>query len=266
MTAATKHRLRVTAAVGPLVLIIVASLIWSAYATYHYVLSDKVPAGVAWTLVAALDGTVVVTTPIWLSTILPGKVRNYSAVICVLALLGSMGLNYAETGWPGVLPPFIAGSLIHLVGVVLRAFASLNKDVPPNPETDVAPAGEEHGMPTLSPEKAEPEQSVEDTAPAQPTPQALVDTEGSPAVVVVPAPAPPVSEEPAYSLPPAGLPPQEIVFWILNEAYVRDDELPSGPQLTSAVRAAGHTVNDEYGRTTKARWRAARARQSEVSS
>lgn len=132
--------LRKASAIGPLVLVILSSLIWSGWATYHHAQSPKVPGYIAWTLIAALDGSVVVTTPIWLSTVLPAKVRHYAGVICASALAGSMVINVSETGWPGLFPPLIAGALIHLVGVVLRAFARLASPEPVlDPEPQVKP-------------------------------------------------------------------------------------------------------------------------------
>jgi hypothetical protein len=236
---------QIFAAVAPLLVVIFAALFWSSYATFHYVQSDKVPADVAWTMVAALDGTVVVTTPIWLSTVLLAPVRRYAAIICALALVGSMVLNYAETGWPGLFPPLIAGLLIHLVGITLRALAALNKGGIVEDKVDVS------AKPDIKPE------IKRESAPpsVKPVPEKTVVLEKKLAPV-----APPVvpAASPVSTSMPGGLAPQEIVFWLLNEAHATDGAQPTGPELTAAVRAAGHIVNDEYGRTTRARWAKAR--------
>lgn len=119
---------RSAAYVTPLVLVIGGALVWSSYATFAYAEGRGVPGSIAWALPLALDGTVAVTTPAWLSTRLPRGVRNYAGSVCVLALAGSMAVNAAETDWVGLFPPLIAGALIHLMGVVLRAFAALDRD------------------------------------------------------------------------------------------------------------------------------------------
>jgi hypothetical protein len=201
---------RIFGAVVPLIAVIIAALIWSGFATYHHAEGPLVPGKIAWTLIAVLDGTVIVTTPIWLSTVLPSPVRNYAALICVGALLGSMKINLDQTGWIGVFPPLIAGLLIHLVGVTLRAHAKLV--------------------------------SVEDNP--------VVVQEVSAPVVSKPAPVP-VKKSDA----PLEVPAFEIVSRMLNEALVMERSEPTGPELTAAVRRAGHNVNDNYGRTSKAVWK-----------
>lgn len=213
---------RIFGAVVPLIAVIIAALIWSGFATFHHAEGPKVPGNIAWTLIAVLDGTVIVTTPIWLSTVLPAQVRNYAASICIGALLGSMLINYEETGWIGVFPPLIAGLLIHLVGVTLRAHAK------------------------------------------------LVSAEDNPLVVeVVPAPvlkpAVPVEVKPAPVLVKKSdnviaISAFEIVSRMMNEAYAKGWSEPTGPELTAAVREAGHAVNNEFGRTSKARWKKQRER------
>jgi hypothetical protein len=225
MATHSSYKRQMMAAVGPLIIVICAALIWSGYATYHHVVGDKVPSLVGWTLIVALDGTVVVTTPVWLSTLLPAKVRNYAALICVGALCGSMAINFAQTGWPGVFPPLIAGALIHLVGVVLRAFDRLR-----NEPTTGASQEAEHEMP---PVVAGPDPVEVKTAP-NPSPR----------------PVPKVSLAKKSEVQP-----YELVSRLLIEAYAKEADEPSGARLTAAVRAAGHDVNDNYGRSAKARWK-----------
>jgi hypothetical protein len=208
---------RIFGAVVPLIAVIIAALIWSGFATYHHAVGPKVPGGVAWTLIAVLDGTVIVTTPIWLSTVLPAPVRNYAALICVGALLGSMKINLDQTGWIGVFPPLIAGLLIHLVGVTLRAHARLVLVEDSPVVVEVAPP--------VVPEVSAP-------------------------VEVKPAPAPVKKSDNAL-----GVSAFEIVSRMLNEALVMERAEPTGPELTAAVRRAGHSVNDNYGRTSKAVWK-----------
>ncbi|MFA7264799.1 MAG: hypothetical protein WC054_00565 [Candidatus Nanopelagicales bacterium] len=228
----TRRRFRIASLIIPLCLVIGSALCWSAFSTYHYVESPIVPGYIAIMLIVALDGTVVVTTPVWLSAVLPSQVRHYAAIICLAALAGSMAVNYAETGWPGVFPPLIAGALIHLVGVVLRAM----KPAP-------AHVHERH-------------QHVQERVQDE-VEKALVVSE--PAQEIVTEPAPVVL---SLAKSPVGSP-QEVAFAILDQAAREGRELPSGPELVAAVRKAGHGVGDDYGRTTKGRWRA--ARKSEVS-
>lgn len=64
---------------------------------------------------------------------------------------------------------------------------------------------------------------------------------------------------------PAGLSAQEVVFALLDRAAAAGEPEPSGPALTAAVHAYGLTVNKEFGRTTRVRWRQARAERREVS-
>lgn len=227
--AATSFRRQKVAAVLPLVLVIAAALIWSGFATYHHAVDGEVPpggtpvpGGIAWTLIAALDGTVVVTTPVWLSTHLPAKVRNYAAALCVLALAGSMYIGAVETGVQGAIPPLIAGGLIHLVGVVLRAYSDLERDID----------DESTGSPVT--EKSEDVVPPVEEPPVVPAVEQSVDVDS------------PVDEK---------VEPFEIVSRMLNKAYALGDPEPTGPELTEAVRAAGYTVNDNYGRTAKARWK-----------
>lgn len=227
----TRRAWRTSVSVVPLIAVILSSLIWSGYATFQHAEGPEVPGSVAWTLIAALDGTVVVTTPVWLSTVLPRKVRNYAAVICCLALAGSMLINFSETGWPGVFPPLIAGALIHLVGVVLRAFAELDRraDAPASSGsvdsvTETVPVAEEQIMPSTDP----------------------------PQVVKPQAPAP--AQKPHVVRTAA-----EVVYGMLERAERDGAPEPTGAELTQAVRGAGHDVNDAYGRTTKARWKRTRA-------
>lgn len=237
MATHNSHRRQKLAAVIPLIVVIIAALIWSGYATYHHAEGPAVPGFVAWTLIAALDGTVVVTTPVWLSTVLPARVRNYAAVICMGALVGSMFINYAETGWIGVFPPLIAGALIHLVGVVLRAFARL--DVPSAPSedsvlVDSSDAGEEHLMPSTS---TLPDLSTQATPPSPKKPDLVV-----PPLLSLRKGA---GDKSAY----------EIVSHALTAAHASGADEPSGADLTRVVREAGHAVNDNYGRSAKARWK-----------
>lgn len=226
----TRIKLDKYGVVVPLLAVIAGSLIWSGYATYHHALSPTVPPLVASMLIVTLDGSVVVTTPVWLSTRLPRGVRNYAGVICCAALSGSILINYSETGLPGVFPPLIAGVLIHLVGLVLRAH-------PVNPTA---------GSGSVDVETVGVDVSVEHQMPS---------TDPSPDVVV---PKPVVPARPAIkpvAVPDPELTPSQIVFGLLDAAHSKGVPLPGGPELTQAVRAAGHEVNDEYGRTTKARWR-----------
>jgi hypothetical protein len=213
----TRRAVRIFGAVVPLIAVIVASLIWSGFATFHHAAGPKVPGGVAWTLVAALDGTVIVTTPIWLSTVLPLRVRNYAALICIAALAGSMKINYDQTGALGVWPPLIAGLLIHLVGVTLRAHAQLA--------------------------------ATEDALPVVEVPASVVEL---PVVIDTPIPSPVKKLKVETVL---AVRPFEIVSRMMNEAYAKGWDEPTGPELTEAVRAAGHEVNDNYGRTSKATWK-----------
>jgi hypothetical protein len=222
-TVKARRAWRVIGAVLPLIAVIIAALIWSSFATYHHAVGPKVPGGVAWTLIAVLDGTVIVTTPIWLSTVLPSPVRNYAAVICVGALLGSMKINYDQTSWIGIFPPLIAGLLIHLVGVTLRAHAKLVL--------------------------------VEDTIPVVEVAPAVVKK--APALVEVAKSAPVSVKKPEKTSEISAF---EIVSRMMNEAYAKGWPEPTGPELTEAVRQAGHVVNNEFGRTTKARWKKQRER------
>lgn len=213
---------RIFGAVVPLILVIISALIWSGFSTYHHAVGPKVPGGIAWTLIAVLDGTVIVTTPIWLSTVLPAPVRNYAAAICIGALLGSMKINYDQTSWIGVWPPFIAGLLIHLVGVTFRAYARLNsvEDSPLVVEVALAPVI-----------------------------KSAVSVEAKPASVLV-----------KKSDSVVAISAFEIVSRMMNEAYAKGWSEPTGPELTAAVREAGHAVNNEFGRTSKARWKKQRER------
>lgn len=252
------------AAVAPLILVIAASLIWSGYATYHHAIdamgpsgTEKLPGLVAWTLIAALDGTVVVTTPVWLSTVLPAKVRNYAAVICMGALGGSMYINYLETGVDGVFPPLIAGALIHLVGVVLRAFARIEKDSAKESAKKSAkesPAVDAESAPVHAPVSvaldapqipAEPREVPPTLAPPVPPAPVLADLDRS---------ADEPAETPAVLDRDAPASPMDTVRQILGSAYAKGEALPGGAVLTAAVREAGFEVNDNYGRSARARW------------
>jgi hypothetical protein len=157
----------------------------------------------------------------------------------MLALGGSMAINFAETGWMGLFPPLIAGALIHLVGVVLRAFAGLETST--DSDSDDAPApGVEHKMPSSeSPPKPPvfnmPLVTYEEMQKPSPKPRSR-----------------PVSLEKTAT---AGIEPFELVSRALNEAHALDKPEPTGPELLALVRAAGHDVNKDYGRTAKARWK-----------
>lgn len=50
----------------------------------------------------------------------------------------------------------------------------------------------------------------------------------------------------------------DVVRHLLETATAHDRGLPGGSELTRAVRDAGFQVNDNYGRTQKARWVSAR--------
>lgn len=250
------HGRQKLAAVAPLILVIAASLIWSGYATYHHAIdatapidgSGKVPGQIAWTLIVALDGTVVVTTPIWLSTVLPPRARNYAAVICVLALGGSMLINYAETGWPGVFPPLIAGALIHLVGVVLRAFARIEE----SPVESSAADAES--------ELVHADESANTDAPQTPAgPGAVPVTSTPPATRTVLADSDPEADVPMTETPseldrPEPATAADLVRRILGSAYATGRALPGGAELTAACQKAGFDVNPNYGRSARARW------------
>ncbi len=248
MTSLKARRWRTAGYVVPLVVVIGAALLWSSYATYHHAEGPTVPGTVAWTMFVALDGAVIVTTPVMLSTVLSVRIRRFAGVICAGALSWSMVINQAETGWIGVAPPLIAGALIHLVGLVLRDFRRIDNeaDAPPQIETADAPKRVEHTLPSVVSEAVGP---VTPVVPVQPSPTVdkPVDMQKPRKVASV-----------LISSLPSGLPAQEVVFWLLNEAHAHDWPEPKGPELTAAVREAGHSVNDEYGRTTKARWRKAR--------
>lgn len=251
---------RTTGFVVPLLLVIGAALYWSSYATYHSAIGPDVNKpivshDVAVMLFLSLDGAVLVTTPVMISTVLSKHVRVFAGLIGGGALLFSMVLSISETDWVGAAPPLLAGLLIHLVGQVLRDFrdaddreakAAADKlladkpSAPPVIETVVATAQVERVTPTAVSAKAGPELKALPQAPAQPT----VSLEKNTAT-----PNPSI---------PSGLDKQDVVFWMMNEAHAKGWPEPTGPELTDQVRAAGYTVNDNYGRTTKARWRTAR--------
>jgi hypothetical protein len=181
-----------------------------------------------------------------------------------------MLINVDQYGWIGSPAPLFAGLLIHVVGLVLRAYGEHAKADAGDSERQVRepvvtlPVEVEHEMPTPGSGLAEPE---ERKLPAPPLPN-VVETVPEPvAETAVEIPVPvltvvPKTEPVSSSSLPAGLDPQEIVFWLLNEAHARDLPLPSGPELTAAVREHGHEINNEYGRTTKARWVKARKKVS----
>ena len=248
-----RRRWRTAGYVAPLCVVIGAALYWSSFATFQHAVGPDVPGEVAWALPVTLDGAVVVTTPVMLSTVLSVRIRGFAGFICASALIGSMAINSAETGLIGAAPPLVAGLLIHLVGLVLRDFRRIDAeaDAPQQTEVVATPLGSEHLMPLTIAETAGPDfDSVQ--PPASPEPDRSV---GSPATAV---PAPSEDSVPALSLLPPERGPQEIVFAMLDRALSDGLDLPSGPKLTAAVRAAGHVVSDEYGRTTKARWRKSR--------
>lgn len=209
-------------------------------------MDQGVPAFIAWTLPLALDGTVAVTTPIWLSTVEEKSERNYAAFICTGALIGSMAVNAAGHGWVGILCPLISYFLIHLVGRVLRAGARRHAladtpaavaETPVTPELDVV-------VPDPTPPLVPRPSPLPEPAPLVPEPEPVV-TE------------PEVEETPA----PAHL--TVLPRRFSSAADMARDLLDSssgemgGAEITRKVRDAGFSVGDNYGRSMKARWVAA---------
>lgn len=248
-----RRRWLLAARITPLTMVIAGALTWSSYSAFEYAMGQGVPAFIAWTLPLALDGTVAVTTPIWLSTAEEKAERNYAAWICTFALIGSMAVCAAGHGWVGVLCPLISYFLIHLVGRVLRAGAARMAVASEVRDTAVeTPAVAEvpvvDAVPAPEPVVAEIEQVVFPEPLVEPVtaPEPVVETE--PEVEVLPEPvrlqvAPPRFESGA-----------DVIRHLLEQATARGDDLPGGAELTQAVRDAGFPVNDNYGRTQKARW------------
>jgi len=237
-------------------MVIAGALTWSSYSAFEYAMGQGVPAFIAWTLPLALDGTVAVTTPIWLSTVEDKAERNYAAWICTFALIGSMAVCAAGHGWVGVLCPLISYFLIHLVGRVLRAGAARMVVAPVVRDTVTeTPAVAE--VPVVD-EVAADEPVVAEIEAVE-VPEPLVEAVTVPEPVVETAPEP-VEDE--VLSPPVRLqvaPPRydsgaDVIRHLLEQATARGDELPGGAELTRAVRDAGFQVNDNYGRTQKARW------------
>jgi hypothetical protein len=257
MVSTRARRWRTAGYVVPLFVVIGAALYWSSYATFQYVEGPRVPGHVAWTMFVSTDGAVIVTTPIILSTVLSARVRRWAGAICAGALLWSMFINQAETGWVGIAPSIIAGALIHVVGLVLRDLRRLetadSRSVPlPTGSADTS-VEVEQAMPSADPvaPPVSPPPVVDEPDVMTPKARNHSPATGASASAGI---SPPV----APSLLPVGLSAREIVFRLLNEAHAKDLPEPSGPALTAAVRNAGYEVNDEYGRTTKARWRKSR--------
>lgn len=246
-----RRRWLLAARITPLTLVILGSLTWSSFSTFEYSVLLGVPAFIAWTLPLALDGTVAVTTPIWLSTVEDKAERNYAAWICTGALLGSMAVNVAGHGWIGIFCPLISYFLIHLVGRVLRAGAARLRGADTAAETRVAaevPAADVVETTAPAPVEIEPVEAEEPQVVAVTAPEPVAETAELPEPVRLQV-APPRFESGA-----------DVVRHLLETATAHSRELPGGSELTRAVREAGFQVNDNYGRTQKARWVAARER------
>lgn len=252
-----RRRWLLAARITPLTLVILGSLTWSSFSTFEYSVLLGVPAFIAWTLPLALDGTVAVTTPIWLSTVEDKAERNYAAWICTGALIGSMAVNVAGHGWIGIFCPLISYFLIHLVGRVLRAGAARMAVDDTVAETRTVAADETPAVaevpvvdvpvtPAPAPVAIEPVEVPQAQVAAVTAPEPVVETAALPEPVRLHA-APPSFESGA-----------DVVRHLLETATAHGRTLPGGSELTRAVRDAGFQVNDNYGRTQKARWVAAR--------
>lgn len=241
----TRRHWRAAVYVVPLCFVIAAALVWSSYATYHNSLGPKVPGFIAWTMFVTLDGAVVVTTPVMLSTILKWHSRLFAALIGGGALVWSMFINHAEAGWKGVAPPLFAGLLIHLVGHVLRDFARGDEDA--DPVADGGPKEIASDAPVFAPEPV-----------SVPTPPArrevVLGPVHGPELPPVLGPVPPAP--PAQPVTTATRSAADLARKMLNDAYSRDVDLPGGAAITRACREAGFPVGDNYGRSFLNRWRA----------
>lgn len=243
-----RRRWLLAARITPLTLVIAGALTWSSYSAFEYATGQGVPAFIAWTLPLALDGTVAVTTPIWLSTEEEKGERNYAAWICTFALIGSMAVCAAGHGWVGVLCPLISYFLIHLVGRVLRAGAARMASASTHDTVAETPAADE--VPVVDEVPASVSRAVEiESGSAMKSPDEAVTVPGQ-AVETEPLPEP-VRLQVA---PPRFESGADVVRHLLETATAHSRELPGGSELTRAVRDAGFSVNDNYGRTQKARW------------